>query len=93
MKTPDVSAAQIVAALSALATALVVLFKLPLTDVQQGALATIIGTVVPTAWIIADSIIRHGRSNATAAAHNLAAAQIQNLPPDGVDRAPAAPVS
>lgn len=89
MSTPSITAAQLVAALSALAGALVVLFKLRLTQEQQAALITIIATAVPIGWVIADSIIRHGRSGAAAAQHNLAAAQITAVPVDLGD-APAA---
>lgn len=67
MSTPDVTAAQIVGALGALITALVVLFKLDLSDAQQAGLITALGTIVPVAWAIADAIIRHGRSKVAAA--------------------------
>lgn len=77
MKTPDLTPAQIVSGIAALATALVVLFKLNISAEQQAAFATAIGVVVPLAWTIADSIIRHGRSQAAAAKANLAAAQTQ----------------
>lgn len=87
MKTPDFSPAAIVAALSALAGALVVLFKLNLTSEQQAALVTVIATVVPFGWLLADAIIRHGRSTNAAAQANLADAQIAALPADGVDKA------
>jgi TolB-like protein len=85
MSTPSITAAQVVAALSALAGALVVLFKLNLTQEQQAALITIIATAVPIGWVIADSIIRHGRSNAVAAQHIEAAAQIAAVPADQGD--------
>lgn len=85
MKTPDFSPAAIVAALSALAGALVVLFKLNLTSEQQAALVTVIATVVPFGWLIADAVIRHGRSSAVAAQHALATAQLVNRPTEGDD--------
>jgi hypothetical protein len=78
MATPDLTPAQLVSALVALLGAAVVLFKLNLTQEQQAAFATAIGTIVPTAWLVADAIIRHGRSSAQAAAHHLAAVQVQN---------------
>lgn len=76
MKAPDLTPAQIVSALAALATALVVLFKLNITGEQQAAFVTAIGVVVPIGWQIADSVIRHGRSNVAAAQHNQAAAEV-----------------
>lgn len=88
MKTPDLTPAQVIAFLGALAGALIVLFKLNLTAEQQAALTTIIATVVPFGWIVADSIIRHGRAGAAAAQHNLAAAQIAAAPLDEGDAAP-----
>lgn len=85
MKTPDLTPAQVIAFLGALAGALIVLFKLNLTAEQQAALVTVIATVVPFGWLLADAIIRHGRSNAVAAQHIEAAAQLASLPPDGDD--------
>jgi hypothetical protein len=85
MATPDLTPAQLVSALVALLGAAVVLFKLDLTQEQQAAFATAIGTIVPTAWLIADSIIRHGRASVVAAQHNLAAAQVRV--PDAKDTA------
>lgn len=64
MNTPDITPAQIIAGLTALLGAVVVLFKLQLSDEQRAAFITIIGTVVPLAWTIGDAIIRHGRSRA-----------------------------
>lgn len=82
MKTPDLTPAQLVSGLVALAGALIVLFKLNLTQEQQAALGTIIATVVPTAWIVADAIIRHGRNANAAAQAHLAAVQIAATPAD-----------
>jgi hypothetical protein len=94
MSTPDLTPAAVVSALSALAGALVVLFKLNLTQEQQAALVTVIATVVPAAWLVADAVIRHGRSGAVAAQHNLAAAQVANPPVEGDDsKVPAAPAA
>lgn len=67
LQTPDITKAQVVSAATALLGAIIILFKLDLTDAQRAALVTIIGVVVPAAWQIADAIIRHGRSKAVAA--------------------------
>lgn len=76
MKTPDLTPAQIVSGLAALATALVVLFKLNITAEQQAAFATALAVVVPLGWTIADAIIRHGRAGVVAAQHQQAAAEV-----------------
>lgn len=76
MKAPDLTPAQIVSALAALATALVVLFKLNISGEQQAAFATAIGVIVPIGWQIADAIIRHGRAGVAAAQHVQAAAEV-----------------
>lgn len=68
MSTPSITPAQIIAALTALVSALLVLFKLHLTDEQREAFITVLGVVVPFGWMLADAIIRHGRSRALAAA-------------------------
>lgn len=67
MNTPDITPAQIIAGLTALLGAVVVLFKLHLSDEQRAAFITIIGTIVPLAWTLGDAIIRHGRSRALSA--------------------------
>lgn len=76
MKTPDLTPAQLVTGLATLVSAVLVLFKLHLTDESRAALLTALGVIVPVAWQIADSIIRHGRSNVVAAQHYQAAAEI-----------------
>lgn len=76
MKTPDISPAQIVSSVAALAAALVVLFKLNISAEQQAAFVTAIGVVVPVGWQVADAVIRHGRANVAAAQHYQAAAEI-----------------
>jgi hypothetical protein len=67
MNTPDFTYPALVAALVGLASALVVLFKLDLTDAQQGGLTAAIGAVVTLGWFAHDAIVRHGRSNIAAA--------------------------
>jgi hypothetical protein len=80
MNTPDFTYPALVAALVGLASALVVLFKLDLTDAQQGGLTAAIGAVVTLGWFAHDAIVRHGRSNIAAA--KLAA---QSPPPAPAD--------
>lgn len=76
MKSPDLTPAQLVAGLGALVAALVVLFKLNVSDAQQAALLTALGVIVPVAWQVADAIVRHGRANVAAAQHLQAAAEV-----------------
>lgn len=90
---PDLTAAQVVSALTAILTACVVLFKLNLSAEQQGAAIAIIGTVVPSVWIYADAHLRGKRNEVLAAQHLHAAAQVRAIPLDGVDNAPAGPVA
>jgi hypothetical protein len=70
MKTPDITPAQVAAALGA------VLFKLNVSDEQMAVIVGAIATVVPAAWAIADAIIRHGRAGVAAAQHVQAAAEV-----------------
>jgi hypothetical protein len=72
VQTPDFTPAQIVAGFTAILGALVVLFKLDLSDAQQAAFTTIIATLVPVGFFVADAIIRHGRARN---AENIAAAK------------------
>lgn len=76
MKTPDVTPAQLAAALGSILTALVVLFKLNISDQDMAIILGAIATIVPTAWAFADAIIRHGRAGVVAAQHQQAAAEI-----------------
>jgi type III secretory pathway component EscS len=85
MSTPSITAAQVVAFAVALLGAATIVFKLNLSDAEQAKLVAVITAVVISAWPIADSIIRHGRSNAVAAQHNLAAAHIAATPIDQGD--------
>lgn len=89
MSTPSITAAQVVSFLVAILGAAAIVFKLNISDAEMAKYVGIITAVVVAAWPVADAIIRHGRSTSVAAAHNLAAAQIQSAP-DAVDRAPAA---
>jgi len=75
VKTPDITPAQIAAAVAAVLSACVVLFKLDISDGEQASLVTALGVFLAVAWQIADSIVRHGRSKKAAAEANLAAAQ------------------
>jgi hypothetical protein len=62
MKTPDLTPAQIVSYLTAIASGLIALFALDLSDGQKAAVIGLIGATVPLAYGIADAIIRHGRA-------------------------------
>lgn len=62
LKTPDISTAQIVGFATSILTALVVLFKLDLSDAQTGAIIAIIGALAPVGLFVSDAIIRHGRA-------------------------------
>lgn len=64
MQTPDITPAQVIAGITAILGAIVVLFKLDMSEAQQAALITIIATLVPIGFVVADAIIRHGRSRA-----------------------------
>jgi hypothetical protein len=68
MATPDITPAQIISALVALLGAVVVLFKLDLSDAQRAAATTIIGTLVPLVWVLGDALIRRARAQHAAAA-------------------------
>lgn len=65
---PNLTAAQIVGWLTTFVTALVVLFKLDLSDARQAALVTILAAVATLALKLSDAIIRHGRASIAAAA-------------------------
>lgn len=62
LSTPDVTPAQIGAWAAAIVSIAVVLFKLNLTDDQQGVIVAAIVGVVTAVHLIADAIIRHGRA-------------------------------
>lgn len=66
MKTPDITPAQVLAALGAIVA------ELAAATVIDGRLASLLtglaGIVVPFGWLIADAIIRHGRSRLPVAA-------------------------
>lgn len=63
-KTPDITPAQLLAALTAIVAQLV---NAQLIDGRtQHLIVGLAGIIVPTAWIVADAVIRHGRSRALA---------------------------
>lgn len=84
LSTPDVTPAQIISSLTALAAACIVIFKLDMTDAQRGALVAAIGIIVPLVWQIADAVIRRSRAQAAA---NIALSQ---APPSVVVAPPSA---
>lgn len=90
MKTPDVTPNQYGTWIAGVVAAAVVLFKLNLSGVDQGILVAGIVSAVGIGQSISDAIVRHGRATVAASANNLAAAQVANLPADGVDTAPPA---
>lgn len=61
-KTPDITPAQLVAAIVAVCTQLVN-FGL-LTGRTEHLIVGLAGIVIPFGWIAADALIRHGRSRA-----------------------------
>lgn len=65
MKTPDITLAQILAAISAIASQAVALSVLSPGTEQY--IVQIAGIVIPTIWTLVDAVIRHGRSNVAAA--------------------------
>lgn len=96
MQTPDITKAQV---LAWLAVVVAVAGVLGAPEFGLGSsppwvrLIIAAGLVIAAAvsHIVSDAIIRHGRSGAVAAQHQLAVAQIQAIPVDHVDNAPAAP--
>lgn len=88
MKTPDTTTAQIIAYATAALASLVVLFKLDITDAQQGAAITVLASVLGAFHLYSDAKIRNGRAG-VAAASVTADAQLAAGPggePDGDDR-------
>lgn len=82
MSTPDVTPTQYATAAGALAAVLAIVYQAPAR--LQIPILALVG-VLGVAWLLADAVIRHGRSNAVAAQHALATAQIQNMPTEGDD--------
>lgn len=104
MKTPDTTTAQYVAYATAILSALVVLFKLDVSDAQQAAAITILGAVLAAFHMWSDGKIRNGRAGIAAAqitasivAPTITAASIEHdgddsqVPPVGVEGAPLIP--
>lgn len=65
MKLPDITPAQLLAALTWVVTQVIALGWVN-NDTGQWVLQ-IAGTAIPFVWMLADSIIRHGRNKARAA--------------------------
>lgn len=84
MPTNSTTAA-IIAALAPIIAAVVVLFKLDLTQDQQAEIVAGLAAIVTVAAAIYASVIQHSNAKIVASANQLATAQIQNLPPDGDD--------
>lgn len=65
MKTPDLTPAQLVAAVT---TVVGLLVSQGLVDNgTEKLIGGIASTLIPLVWIVADAIIRHGRANVAAA--------------------------
>lgn len=67
LDTPNTTTAQYVAYATAALTAIVVLFKLDVSDVQQGAAITLLGAVLAAFHLYSDAKIRNGRATMAAA--------------------------
>lgn len=65
MKTPDITLAQIMAAIKWIVAQLVITTLVDNNTAQY--ILQICATVVPAAWMVADAIIRHGRAKVAAA--------------------------
>lgn len=72
MKTPNLTSAQIVS--SALAVIGLLVTQGAVTNETGKLIGGLASILIPTIWIVADAIIRHGRSN-------VAAAQLYETPP------------
>jgi hypothetical protein len=64
MELPDITPAQWGALAAAVVGALVILFKLDLSDGEKAAAVAAIAAVLTAGWQLADALIRHGRSRA-----------------------------
>lgn len=82
---PNTTSAQRFAWAATIATSLVVLFKLDLTDAQQAALVTILIGLGSVAHFVADAIVRHGRATGVGAELAKAAPAVDRPPADGDD--------
>lgn len=68
MSSPDITPAAIISIVLLIITNAIVLFGLDLTDARKSAIEGLVNGVVLAAFLIHDSIIRHGRANVAAAA-------------------------
>lgn len=68
MQTPDPirTTEQVAAAAASVVAALVVLFKLDVTDAQQAALVTLIGAAYTAFTLVHAAVVRNGRARALA---------------------------
>jgi uncharacterized membrane protein (UPF0136 family) len=64
--TPDFTPEAIVSLVVGVIADFVVLFKLDLTDAQQGAISGLITTIVLAAFLIHSAVIRSGRARGSA---------------------------
>lgn len=80
MSTPDTTTAQIIAYATAALTALVVLFKLDISDTQQAAAITILSAVLGAFHLYSDARIRNGRASIAAAQVQQPQTLVQNAP-------------
>lgn len=72
MQTPDpaLTSEQVVALATTVITSLIVLFKLNVTDAQQGALIALIGTGYTVFTLVHAAVVRNGRARALASGPN-----------------------
>ena len=92
LSTPDFTPPAVISFLTMIVGACVVLFKLDLTDAQQGALITILGALYVVAAFLHDALVRRGRARLEAA-HLAALAADPNttVPPITAERNDPAP--
>lgn len=73
MKSPNITQAQVAAVIGALVAVLAVVYQAP--ERLQPLLIIVLGAIAG-AWIIADAVLRVGRSTVAAAQHKQAAAEV-----------------
>jgi hypothetical protein len=91
MPMPNITQAQVAAVVAALVAVIGVISQAP--ERLQLPLVIVIGAIAVT-WIVSDVYLRGKRTETVTASHQVAIAQLQNLPSDGddslVDAAPPA---
>jgi hypothetical protein len=62
LKTPDFTPVALASLALVLATNVMILFGYNLTDTKKAALETSVNAAFAFGWLLADAIVRHGRS-------------------------------